>query len=168
MKILILGLSGAGKSTVSKLLAEYYKLELIEADDEVMKANGGVWPKDSNTTDDFIDRIFEETNKRVVETDNFVYVISWMKEERIRQFYDKGFIIIEMHADYDVLLKRKEKRDGFSGVEPNMFQNAYISYFETILSSELKELYTLSIDTTNLTTDKIFKMICNRIDMKDK
>lgn len=163
MKLLLLGLSGSGKSTVAKLLAGKYKLSLYEADDEVMKANGGVWPKDDANFDDFVDRVFEETNKKVINLENIIYVISWMEKERIEEFYNNGFVIVEMHADFDELIKRKELRDGISEIRRNRFSNTYISYFETILSDDMKDFYKLSIDTTNKSPNELANIITQHI-----
>lgn len=163
MKILILGLSGSGKSTVSRKLANKYNLTLIEADDEVLKANGGVWPHDYNTRDEFIDKIFEETNKKVIEMNNVIYVTSWLTPERIKDFRSKRFVIVEMHADFDVLVKRKNGRDGESEERVEKFKNTYISYFQTILAQDMLDEYALSIDTSNMDTDEIGQKIASAI-----
>lgn len=54
MKLLLLGLIGAGKTTIAKILAERHDLNLVEADDEVIKLNGGQWPDNER----IIDRYF--------------------------------------------------------------------------------------------------------------
>lgn len=149
MKIVLLGLSGSGKSSIAPQLAEKYDLKLIEADDEVMQANNNVWPFD----DKFIDKVFEKTNGEVINMNNVLYVISWMETARIKDFYDKGFLIIEMHADYDELLKRKKDRNGMDEWQIKRFENTYTGYFESVLSEETKQYFALSIDTTKMTQD---------------
>lgn len=164
MKLLILGLSGSGKSTIAKLLAEKYDLELVEADDAVMNANGGTWPSDYDTRDEFVDKIFEETNKKVLSMKKVLYVTSWLTSERIDDFIKNQFKIIEMHADFDELLKRKENRDGKSSKREERFKNTYISYFENILSQEYKQYYLISLDTTNLNANQIIEKVSSSIE----
>lgn len=163
MKILLLGLSGVGKSTISKLLAKKYQLNLIEADDEVIKKNGGLWPENNDNFDDFIDEVFEETNRKVIKMDKIVYVISWMEKSWINDFYNKGFLIFEMHADFEELLKRKKLRDGVSELQRKRFTNTYAGYFETVLSEDMSKLYILSLDTTNLSTSRVLEAVCSKI-----
>ena len=153
MKILIIGLSGSGKSTVAPMIAKKYNLDVMEADDAVTEANGGTWP---HFNDELMDKVFEETNKKVIKMDNVLYITAWLTEQRIKDFYNQGFKIIEMHADFEALIKRKNSRDGESVKATERFKNTYISYFETVLSDELKEMYLVSIDTTKLASDKIF------------
>lgn len=155
MKILLLGLSGSGKSTLSKLVGDKYKLDVYEADDEVEKLNGGLWPDDDN----IITQRFEIANKKALLSDNMVYVSSWLEQDKIKAFYNSGFEIIEMHADFDTLIDRKRKRDNITLDKIEKFKNTYTEYFNTILPIEMVEYYKLSIDTTTLTTDEILKNI---------
>jgi shikimate kinase len=155
MKILLLGLSGSGKSTVAKLIAKKLDLKLIEADDEVEKYNGGVWPDN----DEIITKVFKETDKKVINIDNVLYVISWMNHDIVRSFYNQGFTIYEMHAEFDELVRRKKERDNISPEKIEKFKLTYIEYFNTLLAQNMLGLYRLSIDTTSLSTDDIFKKV---------
>lgn len=156
MKILLLGLSGSGKSTIAPQLAEKYALELVEADDAVEVANGGVWP---DGDDEFIDRIFRETNQKVIDLDNIVYVTSWLESDWVKRFYDCGFKIIEMHADFETLVQRKINRDNMSISSQERFVKTYEEYASRFLSDESKKLYILTIDTTTLTSEAIVQQI---------
>ena len=159
MKILLIGLSASGKSTVSKLVAKDFNLQLIEADDEVEKYNGGVWPD----SDEVITKVFEATDKWVIEMDNVIYVTSWMEQDVLKKFHAKGFKIIEMHADFDELVRRKKVRDNITDEKIEKFKLTYIEYFNTILNIEIKDLYETSIDTTRIDTNEVYKQICEGI-----
>jgi len=155
MKLLLIGLSASGKSTVSKLVAKDFNLQLIEADDEVEKYNGGVWPD----SDEVITKVFEDTDKWVIEMDNVIYVTSWMEQDIIKNFHANGFKIIEMHADFDELVRRKKVRDNITDEKIEKFKLTYIEYFNTILNIEIKDLYEASIDTTRINTSEVYKQI---------
>ena len=146
MKILILGLTGSGKSTCAKRIAEKFSLMLVEADDEVLRLNRGVWPKQESV----IDKYFEMTNDEVLRKDTILYVISWLEKERIKEFTNKGFKIIELHADMDELLKRKQHRDDPSTEEINRFWTNYHNYLRVVNDPKLKNVFLLKLDTTNL------------------
>ena len=75
MEIVLLGRSGVGKSTVAASLGRTFGLSVLEADDEVMRLNGGVWPEEEET----IDYYFELTNSRVLEMKLVLYVTSWLE-----------------------------------------------------------------------------------------
>lgn len=159
MKILILGLSGSGKSTVAKLVAEKLKIKLIEADDTVEKINGGIWPDNDET----ITKGFRIANDEALQSDNILYVISWLTHKEIKKFIEAGFKIIEMHADFDELVKRKKERDNISPEKIEKFKLTYIEYFNTVLNENIKDLYSISIDTTNKTTADIENIIAQHI-----
>jgi broad-specificity NMP kinase len=157
MKILLLGLSGSGKSTIAKIISQKFNLEIIEADDEVRKANNGIWPIGN---DELIGKVFNSTNLKVLNLDQILYVISWMDKEMIKKFHSKGFLVFELHAEYDELLRRKRIHDYIDNKMKKKFQNTYVGYFQTVLSDEIKDLYDLSIDTTHLSPEEIFsKMV---------
>lgn len=159
MKLLLVGLSGSGKSTVAKIVAEKYNLQLMEADDEVEKYNGGVWPD----SDEIITKVFKATDKKVVEMDNVLYVISWMNHDILKKFYSKGFQIIEMHAEFDELVRRKKERDNITEEKIEKFKLTYIEYFNTLLSDKVKDLYKASIDTTKKSTNELENIIAQHI-----
>jgi len=154
MRVLLLGLTGAGKTTVAKIIAEKHNFNLVEADDEVIKLNGG-WPDDEK----IIDKYFEVTNDRVLDLDSILYVISWLTPKGIKEFYDRGFLIIELHANFDELLKRKMARDGMSDEERERFGENYKGYVQDILSDETRKKFTLSLDTTYLTPEEILARV---------
>lgn len=155
MKILLLGISGSGKSTVSKLIAEKLNLKLIEADDTVEKINGGSWPE----SDEIITKGFEIANNEVAKEDDVVFVTSWLSREDIKKFVELGFIIFEMHADFEELVRRKKERDNETPERIEKFKLTYIEYFNTILAEDMLGYYKNSIDTTKLSTNEIFDTI---------
>ncbi len=160
MKVLLLGLSGSGKSTIAPVLAEKYHLRLIEADDAVEVANGGVWPHEN---DEFIDRVFRETNQKVIDLDNIIYVTSWLEADWLKRFSDKGFKVIEMHADFENLVQRKIKRDNMSISSQERFVKTYGEYSEKFLNDGSKKYYLLSVDSTQVTSEDLVKKIVSVI-----
>lgn len=159
MKILLLGLSGSGKTTIAKEISSRFSLNLYEADDEVKRINGGVWPE----SDDIITKGFEIANAKALIQDDIVYVISWLSEEEINKFLKSNFIIFETHAEFEELVRRKIKRDKITPKKIEKFKLTYIEYFNTILNKDMIEKYRMSIDTTNLTKDDLFEIIINSI-----
>lgn len=162
MKILLLGLSASGKSTVSLKLAKKYNLILEEADDEVRNLNGNNW----SFNDGIITEAFKTANNKAIHMDNVIYVTSWLSQDEIAEFYKSGFKIIEMHASFDELVRRKIKKDFISRDMINKFKDTYKGYFDTVLPDEMKQYYKLSLDTTKITEDEVFIIISRTIDLK--
>ena len=159
MKILLLGLSGSGKTTIAKEISSRFSLNLYEADDEVKRINGGVWPE----SDDVVTKGFEIANAKALIQDDIVYVISWLSEEEINKFLKSNFIIFETHAEFDELVRRKIERDKITPEKIEKFKLTYIEYFNTILNRDMVEKYRMSIDTTNLTKYNLFKIIIDNL-----
>jgi len=162
MKIVLLGLSGSGKSSVAPMLAQRYNLTFIEADDEVKSLNGNKWSFD----EDVVTKAFEIANRKVLDMDNVIYAISWLSQESIANFIKSGFQIIEMHADFDELVRRKTIKDYPSKEMIEKFKNTFTGYFETVLSEESKNYFALSLDTTKINQVEVFERIVKYIDSK--
>ena len=144
MKLVLLGRSGAGKSTVAASLGRTFSLSVLEADDEVMRLNGGVWPEEEET----IDYYFELTNGRVLEMGSVLYVTSWLEPEEITAFHQKAFSIIELHADLPTLISRKKQRG--DSIDEKRFLTNYVRYQEIIDGAEVQHMLSLRIDTSHL------------------
>lgn len=158
MKIVLLGLTGSGKSTTAPKLADHFKLNLLEADDEVIRHNKGIWPKDEGT----IDKSFKTTNAKVLTMDNILYVISWLNKEWLSKFAKAGFNIIELHADMEELIKRKKRRDNVQEKELERFRKNYDDYFKVMGNPAIASSFSLSLDTTNLSPEETyFRIVAN-------
>lgn len=151
MKIVILGLTGSGKSTIAKTIATELNLTVVEADDEVKRLNNGIWPKE----EEIIDKYFELTNKTILTKDNILYVTSWLEKERIEEFVNNGFKIIELHANEEELLKRKVARDKVKKSELGRFRINYKIYLDITQSANINNLFHISINTTKLSPEQV-------------
>lgn len=163
MKIILLGITGSGKSTIAQKIASVFGIQVIEADNEVIRLNNGLWPKEEQ----IIDKYFQIISDKVLEMDNIVYVISWLSKKRVKQFFDKGFKIIELHASIEELLKRKVQRDNPAESEINRFKENFNGYYEVVFDEKVKPLITLSLDTTTMKPEEVLKEITIALNQND-
>jgi|SRR3989344_882142 len=154
-KLLLLGITGSGKSTISGVIGQALGLKILEVDQEVIRLNNGLWPKDG----DIIRKYMLATNDTVLKMDSILYVTSWLNKEDIKKFYEKEFKIIELHANFEELLKRKIKRDNPPQNQLDQFKDDSEGYYEVINDKEIQPLITLSLDTTNMPTESVIKSI---------
>ena len=160
MKLLLLGMTCAGKSTLATALAQRYGLTLLEADDEVQRLNGGVWPHDEVT----IDTYFAQTTPKVLKMEQVLYVISWLSKAEIQQFHNADFKLIELHASYDETKRRKVLRDDFALYGEERLQRNFYAYRNLIADPELSEWFTVSLDTTGLEPAQVRQAVFKRLE----
>lgn len=142
VKVIILGLTNSGKSTIATLLKDK-GWPILEVDDEAQKRNGGVWPE----SEAVLDTLFKEINEEVFERNDIVFVTSFWEIGDTKRFFDAGFKIIEVHASYAELRKRKIQRDGYPDDEWERFNRNYEN-FQSYLP-QVSEYICLSLDTTS-------------------
>ncbi len=151
--IVLLGRTGSGKSTIAPSLGEALGLRVLEVDDEATRLSGGRWPED----EDVIDHFFEITNRKVLTMKSVLYVTSWLSRGEIKAFYQRGFKIIELRADFDELLRRKRKRG--DAIDDEQFRTNYEGYLAIVNRADVQSMIALSIDTSNQSPEDTVKMI---------
>ena len=161
MKLLLLGTTCAGKSTLAPALAQRYGLTLLEADDEVQRSNGGVWPPDEAT----IDTYFAQTTPKVLQMEDILYVISWLSKAEIQAFYKAGFKLVELHARYDEIKRRKLIRDDFDLYGEERLQRNFHAYRDLIADPEVREWFAVSLDTTGLEPTQVRQAVFKRLEL---
>lgn len=154
-KLLLLGITGSGKSTISEPIGQALGLKILEVDQEVIRLNNGLWPKDG----DIIRKYMLATNDAVLEMDHVLYVTSWLSKENIKLFNNKGFKIVELHADLETLIKRKINRDKPPQSQIDQFRKDYGGYYEVVNDIEIKPLIMLSLDTTHMPIELVINKI---------
>lgn len=154
-KLLLLGITGAGKSTAAIPIAKYFGIQIFESDQEVIRLNNGLWPKNLK----IILKYMRVVNKMALDMDNIIYITSWLTKSDVKRFYKNGFKIIELHADLETLIKRKVNRDNPPQSQIDQFRKTYGGYYEVVNHLEIKPLITLSLDTTNMPIDSIVESI---------
>ena len=70
MKVVLLGVSGSGKTTIGDILKKTYGVPVLEADDEVLGRYNSLWPEQEA----LIDVSFKETNRRVLEMQHVFFI----------------------------------------------------------------------------------------------
>jgi shikimate kinase len=155
MKILLFGMSCTGKSTIARDLAQAFDLNVLEADDEVRRLNGGTFPQDEET----IDRYFEETNPKARAIDGIVYVISWLEKEDILAFHKAGFVLVELRTNFETLKQRKLARDGIGVYDEERSRRNYSLHSELTSNLEVRNQFKVSIDTSDLTSSETFQAV---------
>lgn len=152
IKAVILGLTNSGKSSVAEVLRTD-GWPILEVDDVAQEKNGGIWPE----SEDVLEKLFKETNEEVTGMDNVVFVTSFLEPEDLKRFVDQGFKIIELHASYDELLRRKIQRDGEPKDKLERFNRNYNNF--QIIKDQVKDTLSLSLDTTGKSVHEVVVVV---------
>ncbi len=143
VKAVILGLTNSGKSTVASRLKDL-GWPVIEVDDIAQEKNNGIWPE----SEAVLDVLFNQANNEVILYPDIVYVTSFLDRSDVEQFYNAGFKIIELHAAYEELRKRRIDRDGYPKDNWERFDRNY-NYYQKLVP-DISKYFSLSVDTTNV------------------
>lgn len=157
MNVLLLGRSGAGKSTVAPEVGKVFGLEVLEVDDDATRLNGGVWPDD----EEVIDALFEGITPSVLTMDSVLLVTSWLSVEEIAAFYRRGFHIVELHAAFGELVARKQRRG--DSLDDGRFYKNYSVYTSITDEAASKNLFHLPLDTTGRSPAEVEQIVIERL-----
>lgn len=157
MKLLLIGLSGTGKSTLAQLLGKKFQLAVYEADDEVMELNSGNWPD----SDELIDKGFAIANEKALNMDNVVFVTTFLSITNFNRFTGAEYKVIELTNTYDELVSRKIARDGMTQTQIEKFKQTYREFDEFINVPTVKEHIALTFNTTLHDTNTILEKIAS-------
>ena len=105
-KIIILAPSCGGKSSLMRYLREHTDLHIAETDEEVMKANNGVWPDNELKNKVLVPK----TTNEIITRENVIYFASYIPTELLQKAKEEGFKIITLGIPLEVLEQRNEKR----------------------------------------------------------
>lgn len=152
-------MTGAGKSTAAISVAKHFGLQVFESDQEVIRLNNGLWPKDLKV----ILKYMRVANKTALGMDKIIYVTSWLTKSDVKRFYKKGFRIIELHADLETLIKRKINRDKPPQSQIDQFRKTYGGYYEVVNDTEIKPLISLSLDTTHMLKESVINKVIAKL-----
>ncbi len=112
-KLIILAPSCGGKSSLMRYLREHTDLHIAETDEEVMKANDGVWPDDELKNKVLVPK----TTNEIITRENVIYFASYIPTELLQKAKEKGFKIIFLETPLEVLKKRNTNRMKVEGYD---------------------------------------------------
>jgi hypothetical protein len=112
-KLIILAPSCGGKSSLMRYLREHTDLHIAETDEEVMKANDGVWPDDELKNKVLVPK----TTNEIITRENVIYFASYIPTELLQKAKEEGFKIIVLETPLEVLNKRNTNRMKVEGYD---------------------------------------------------
>jgi adenylate kinase family enzyme len=138
-KIIILGPSAAGKSTLMRYLRKHTDLNIVEMDEEVTKANDNKWPSDN----EYKDRVLvPKIVENVLKEDGVVYIASYVPTRLIRKARQNGFKIALLQLGQKGFVERniqRMKAEGYADASP-WFQKQLESYQRLIKAGLIDEV----------------------------
>lgn len=114
--IIVIGVSGSGKSTLAKNIANYFKLNFIEADDfhsdeavELMSCGTAL---NDNIRDAWVDRLSTHLDRQAADQNSCCLAFSGLKEKHRQRIKRQGFnnYTIYLHGSSAEISERMEKR----------------------------------------------------------
>lgn len=140
-KIALIGMSGAGKTTVGKLLAEKINYEFIDLDDQIeKKENKSILQIFADEGEEFFRQLETTMLSELINFDKIVISTGGgiIKNEKNREFLKNNFFNIFMNVSIDEALKRlqqNENRPLLLGNHKDKWQNLYderlLLYYQT-------------------------------------
>ena len=112
-KLIILAPSCGGKSSLMRYLREKTDLHIAETDEEVMKANGDVWPDDKLKNEILVPK----TTLEIIARENVIYFASYVPPELLVEAKARGFKIGVLEVPIEVLRKRNVQRMKVEGYD---------------------------------------------------
>jgi adenylate kinase family enzyme len=138
-KIIILGSSAAGKSTLMRYLRKHTDLNVVEMDEEITKDSGNKWPSDNRYKDQvLVPKIVEN----VLKEDGVVYIASYIPTRLIKKARKSGFKIALLQLGQKGFVERNVRRiksEGYADASP-WFQKQLENYQRLIKSGLIDEV----------------------------
>ena len=109
--------SCGGKSSLMRYFRDNTNLDIAETDEEVVKANNGIWPDDELKNK----VIIPKTSREIIARDNVIYFASYIPENILKEAKEKGFKIVLLNVPLEVLRTRnldRMKNEGYEDVSP--------------------------------------------------
>lgn len=106
-KLVIIGASTSGKSTLMRHLRKHTQLNVIEMDEEIVKLYKGNWPRDDTYRNSVL---VPEITKKIISMNEVVYISSYVPDELVREASMQGFTILLLEVGLEQLKARDKKR----------------------------------------------------------
>ncbi len=151
-KIIVMGVSGCGKSSMGQRIADHYGFPFFDGDDYHSESNVAKMREGIPLTDEDRFGWLETLNGILKEQDTAVVACSGLKPE-YRQLLRSGvedLAVIYLKGDFDTIWSRHQKRNGhyFNG------QSMLESQFATLVEPVNEDVFTVAI---NQTIDEVFQ-----------
>ncbi len=115
MRILVIGPQLSGKTTLVKYLRSQVSTPISEIDEEILKANGGIWPKDNKYKDEvLVPKIYEN----ISQSESIIFFANYFEPiSLLEQFKLKKFKVLMLKLSHEEMLKRNELRIEYEGYD---------------------------------------------------
>ncbi len=150
MRLLILGLSATGKTTLAHALYTITDAPVVDVDDAVRAITGGSWPENIET----LDALFESVNRDVITMPRAVFLTSWLTTTQIREFANAGWTLIELHAEVHERINRRIQRGDVMNEAIRDRILRHHAMLDTVVL-ETHHLFTQMYDVTKMTTEQL-------------
>jgi len=130
-KIALIGMSGAGKTTVGKLLAEKMNYEFVDLDDQIeKKENKSISQIFADEGEEFFRQLETKMLSELINMDKIVISTGGgiIKNEKNREFLKNNFFNIFLNVSIDEALERLQQNDNrplLLGNSKDKWQNLY-------------------------------------------
>ncbi len=132
-KVIVIGASTVGKSTLLKFLKESTDLLIDESDDALIALNGGGYPKDSDYK---MNVLAPQMVADVLGRDDIVFFSNtdYFTSDDLKKARAGGFRVIQLVVDKEEMIKRNQYRKEFEGYDD------LSTYFEGMMAYQ-REIY---------------------------
>lgn len=147
---IIIGASTSGKSTLVKFLREKLQASIQEMDEELIRLNGGNYPKDSDYKMNILSpKIVTE----VLNKDSIIFFTNtdYFRPEDLRTARQNGFIIILLTLDRKEMEKRNKHRVENEGYDD--LSKYFDNMADYIKEIQNQDLFDVIVDTNKPVQD---------------
>lgn len=152
MKIFILGAPASGKTTIASKIREVSDVRAIDADDEIIALNNGVWPDIETKNNTLLPRVVEEA----INADAVVLFNSYMPAAELDRLKTAGFKIMLLEVSEKELERRHIERqtttEGWRNEE-------WFEWHQAIIKELRKKKYIDEVISGEQLTQEIVKLI---------
>jgi len=151
-KLIILSPSCGGKSSLMRYLREHTDLHIAETDEEVMKANNGVWPDDELKNKVLVPK----TTNEIITRENVIYFASYIPTELLQKAKEKGFKIIVLETPLEVLKKRNTNRMKVEGYDDvSQWFKGQLNNYQSLADNHIVDLEVNGNQTVEKVADEV-------------
>lgn len=157
-KVIIIGTSLAGKTTLVKRLRSIIDLPISEVDEELTKLNGGTFPIDSEYRSNVL---FPKVAELILNKSDIIFFTNtdYFLVRQLEEAKQKGFLIICLEVSLEVLKERNSNRmnEGYDDLEE--YLEDMVEYQSVIKEKNLFDFIIDGEQTVERVTSELLEII---------